>query len=151
MIGNIHPMQRREGFTLIELMLAIAIIAVISGIVIAALNPTRQLASTRNAKRQSDVSTILNAVYQYAIDNQGRMPSNIPTTAMGICRTGSLTCNNGIDLTVLTGAYLVSVPVDPQQPEVGTGTNYFIRRDTNGRLTVSAPGAEDAQNISQTR
>lgn len=143
--------KSRRGFTLIELMLVIGIIAVLSGIVFAALSPTRQLGSTRDAKRRSDVNTILNAVYQYVIDNNN-LPPGIPTTVfLEICRTGAASCNNGVDLDVLTGAYLVAMPMDPHAPEVGTGTNYFIRRDSNGRLTVNAPLVEEADVITQTR
>lgn len=129
----------------------IGIIAVLSGIVFAALSPTRQLGSTRDAKRRSDINTILNAVYQYVID-YNNLPPGIPVgTAREICRTNAASCNNGVDLDVLTGAYLVSMPVDPHAPETGTGTSYFIRRDSNGRLTVNAPLAEEADAITQTR
>lgn len=143
----------RRGFTLIELLLVIGIIAVLAGIVIAALSPTRQLGSARDAKRMSDVNTILNAVYQYSIDNQGRLPPGIPTgsTALEICRTAAASCQNGVDLGVLSGSYLVTVPVDPRAAETGTGTSYFIRRTQGGRLTVEAPLAEERDDISVTR
>ncbi len=56
-----------------------------------------------------------------------------------------------VDLDALSGTYLVAIPIDPQAPEAGTGTSYFIRRDTNGRLTVSAPDAEGDDPITITR
>ena len=136
--------KMRQGFTLIELLLVIGIIAILASIVIVAINPTKQLGDARNAQRRSDVNTILNAVYQYAIDNNGNLPTGIPTSAsQEICVTDS-TCTAGVDLDVLTGAYLVKIPVDPQEPETATGTNYFIIQDSNGRITVSAPGVEPA-------
>jgi len=145
-------MRRRNGFTLIELLLVIGIIAILSTIVIAALSPTRQLASSRDAKRQSDVNTILNAVYQYQIDNLGNPPPGIPTTtALEICRTGATSCQYGVNMNVLSGAYLVTVPLDPRAEATGTGTEYFILRNSNGRLTVSAPLAEEEASISVTR
>ncbi len=141
----------KGGFTLIELMLVMGIIAVLSGIVIAALGPTRQLGFARDAKRQSDVNTILNAVYQYSIDHNGVMPAGIPATGRHeICRTGAADCQ-GADLNALSGSYLVSIPVDPRAPETGTGTSYFIRRENNGRMTVNAPLAEVRNEISVTR
>ena len=147
-----HVTRNRSGFTLIELMLVIGIIAVLSGIVIAALSPTRQLGFARDAKRQSDVNTILSAVYQYSIDNNGTLPGGIPTgTAREICRTAATTCVGGVDLDVLSGSYLVTVPIDPHAPDTGTGTQYFIKRDTRGRLTVNAPQAEVRNEISVTR
>jgi type IV pilus assembly protein PilA len=137
--------SRRLGFTLIELLLVIGIIAILASIVIVAINPTKQLGDARDAQRQSDVNTILNAVYQYAIDNNGTLPSGIPVgSARGICKASATSCVNGVSLRVLTGAYLVSIPADPQAPAAGTGTNYMIMQDTNGRITVSATGEQTA-------
>ena len=142
----------RRGFTLIELLLVIGIIAILASIVIVAINPTKQLGDARDAQRRSDVNTILNAVYQYAIDNNGTLPSGIPaTTAQTICKATAASCVNGVSLRVLTGAYLVSIPTDPQASTTGTGTNYTIVQDANGRITVTAPGAEEAASITVTR
>src|SRR5438552_3332547 len=142
----------RRGFTLIELLLVIGIIAILASIVIVAINPTKQLGQARDAQRRSDVNTILNAVYQYAIDNNGTLPTRIPTgTAKGIGKVNAASCNNGVNLRILTGSYLVSIPADPQAPAAGTGTNYTIVQDANGRITVSAPGAEQTTGIAVTR
>jgi hypothetical protein len=51
---------------------------------------------------------------------------------------------------MLTGSYLVSIPSDPQAAATGTGTRYFIVRDADGRLTVTATGEVTAA-ISVTR
>ena len=144
----------RYGFTLIELLLVIGIIAILASIVIVAINPTKQLGDARNAQRRSDVNTILNAVYQYAIDNNGVLPSTITTTESEICTSTQVvaaTCPNsasGISLNVLTGSYLVDIPADPQATE---GTDYMISQDSQGRVTVSATGEGDAGTISVTR
>jgi prepilin-type N-terminal cleavage/methylation domain-containing protein len=140
----------KAGFTLIELLLVIGIIAILAAIVIVAINPTKQLGDARNAQRRSDVNTVLNAVYQYSIDNNGNLPSAITTTATAICQsTPAAVCTGLINLSVLTGAYLVALPVDPQEAGANS-TNYTIVR-TNGRITVAAPGAEQGATISVTR
>lgn len=146
----------RRGFTLIELLLVIGIIAILASIVIVAINPTKQLGDARDAQRRSDVNTLLNAVYQYAIDNNGTLPGSISTTATEICRAttdpASCIADNGINLRMLSGAYLVSIPADPQAPSTSTGTHYTVRQDSNGRVTVTAWGTEqDTTAISVTR
>jgi prepilin-type N-terminal cleavage/methylation domain-containing protein len=141
----------KKGFTLIELLLVLGIISLLVGVTIAALSPAKQLATSRDAKRQADVNAILSAVYQYLVDEE-RLPPTIPTgTAREICATDSIDCDTAVDLDILTGSYLVRMPRDPQLPDTSTGTNYFIVREYNGRTTVSAPGAEEAENISITR
>lgn len=138
--------QTRRGFTLIELLLVIGIIAILASIVIVAINPTKQLGDARDAQRRSDVNTILNAVYQYAIDNNGSVPAGITGTVDEICKTGGTTVGC-VDLDVLTGSYLVSLPNDPQ---AGTGSTGYTIVETNSRITVAAPLNENAT-ISVTR
>jgi type IV pilus assembly protein PilA len=143
----------RRGFTLIELLLVIGIIAILAAIVIVAINPTKQLGDARNAQRRSDVNTILNAVYQYALDHNGNLPSGIGTTLTEICRSDSPSECGGsyVNLNVLTGSYIVAVPRDPRT-STDTGTTYFIKKDaTTSRVTVTAPSAEQGASISVTR
>ncbi len=141
----------RRGFTLLEILLVVGAIAIIAGIVILAINPSKQLAETRNAQRRVDVNTILNGVYQYAIDNNGTLPASITTTATGVCKTGG-TCTGLIDLSVLTASstYLVSMPIDPTGSTTNS-TGYNISKNANGRVTVAAPSAEQSATISVTR
>jgi type IV pilus assembly protein PilA len=126
------------------MLVVIAIIASLAAIVIAAINPTRMLAQARNTQRRTDLNTIINAVYQYALDNSGSIPSTIPTTSTFICVHNASSCVNGVDLSVLTtGArYLVAIPRDPRASITGTGSRYGIYRDSGGRVIVSAPDAE---------
>jgi len=141
----------KKGFTLIEVLLVIAIIAILAAIVIVAINPTKQLADSRNAQRRADVNTILNAVYQYSVDNSGTVPAAITTTPTAVCSTGG-TCSGLIDLVVLTTneKYLTSLPKDPTGGTVNS-TGYNISKSANGRVTVAAPSAEQGATITVTR
>lgn len=141
----------RSGFTLLEVLLVVALIGILAGIVILAINPGKQVADTNNAQRRVDVNTILNAVYQYAIDNNGVVPTGITAVATDICRTGAV-CTGLIDLSELTASstYLVAIPADPTNSST-TSTGYQIQRTTNNRITVSAPDAENGATINVTR
>ena len=75
----LHTRKYSKGFTLLEILLVVAIISVLAGIVIVAINPAKQLGDARNAQRRADVATILSAVYQYIIDHGGTVPATINT------------------------------------------------------------------------
>ncbi len=155
---------KNKGFTLLEVLLVIAIIAILAAIVIVAINPAKQLAEARNAQRRADVQTILNAVYQYTIDNNGNLPSDAPAVtavATEICRTGIVdaTCLTDAltNLKVLTTGekYVTSLPIDPScaiaAPCAANGIGYRILKTANGRITVSAPNAELTATVSVTK
>jgi len=94
----------------------------------------------RDAQRRSDVNTILNAIYQYAIDHNGNWPASLPSTMTPICR-GKVRCH-GVSLGVLIDTYLVTIPADPTAA-TATYAGYSIVLDpTNQRITVSAPARE---------
>ncbi len=145
-----------KGFTLLEILLVVAAIGILAAIVIVAINPNKQLGDTRNTERQADVTTILNAVYQYAIDNNGVLPSGITTTTTEICiaNTATTTCTTGslapLNELVWGEKYLTSIPIEPQKTNVN-GVGYMIRKTANGRVTVDAQFEEQGKTITVTR
>jgi len=154
--------SRQAGFTLLEILLVVAAIAILAGIVIVAINPTKQLGDTRNAQRHSDANTIINAIYQYTID-EGSLPSGIDAVAgtsqvLGTAASGcDSTC--GADTTVaacldlssdLAPDYIVDIPMDPSEG-VATNTDYYVNAAGNGRLTVGVCDPEQGAVIEITR
>lgn len=121
-----------QGFTLIELMVVIGIIAILAAVVIVAVNPARQFASARDRARQSDIYAITNAIYQYSVENNGQLPAGITTTPTEL-GTG------GLDLSGdLVPTYIADIPVDPDSANCDpAGTCYEIFL-SNGRLVASA-------------
>jgi prepilin-type N-terminal cleavage/methylation domain-containing protein len=148
----------KRGFTLLEILLVVAAIGILAGIVILAINPGKQLGDTRNAQRKADVNTLLNATYQYTIDN-GVAPATIASSTCAtvatneICATGAASCTGLIDLSALTNSqkYIVSMPTDPSGATTTNGTGYRIAKNGNNRITVCAPGAESGATVSVTR
>jgi prepilin-type N-terminal cleavage/methylation domain-containing protein len=151
--------KNSQGFTLLEILLVVAIIAILAIIVIFAINPGRQLAQARNSQRRVAVNTILNAVYQYALDHQGDFPDTIPAAenvdsclynaSHEICQTGASFCDVSLDTLTESGTYLISVPVDPSGTvnQGSDGNGYLIQKDSNNRLAVCAPKAELGETI----
>lgn len=156
-MGYIHRKHVERGFTLIEMLLVVAIIAILAGIVILAINPAKQLGDGRNAQRKADVNTILNAVYQYTIDNAS-LPSGVSTAQKEICvgNTATTTCTGAspalttLNELIWSEKYLAALPVDPQATTTN-GTGYYISKSANGRVTVKALAAENSATITVTR
>ena len=140
--------KRYSGFTLIELLVVIGILGILLAIVLIAINPARQFAQANNTARESDVNTILNAIHQFAADNKGKLPANMPAKgAAAVLIEGT----GGADIcSDISPTYVAQLPTDPSLnvPAVGDctvktyNTGYQVSVDNSGRVTVSAPSAE---------
>lgn len=135
--------KKLEGFTLIEILVVVALIAILAAITYIAINPAKNFADARNTQRQSDVREILSAITQF--QGQGNTVSSL-----GSVPTCPAVANIGTDnvnlATNLVPEYIVAIPKDPL---VGTDANtgYTICQETGGRVTVNAPSAENSKTI----
>ena len=152
--------DKSRGFTLIEILIVIGIIAVLAAVVLVAINPARQFKLARDSQRVSNVTAILNAVGQDIAEHRGTFYCG--TTTQQIPGTSTLMTNDysitpKFDIAdCLVPNYISSLPFDPSKPGAGYiengayNTEYKIFQDTNGRITVSSIG-EITESISVTR
>jgi prepilin-type N-terminal cleavage/methylation domain-containing protein len=155
--------KRRSGFTLLELLISIAVIGILAAIVIIAINPQQQLANAEDVKRVAHLNAILKAVNQFQIA-EGRLPQVGGVEAIlvesnpaskEICRYDS--SNVFYAFCGLSGyryvgeivpKYIAALPIDPDHDPADTwGTDYHIWKDDSGRITVSAPLYNDGKGI----
>lgn len=143
----------KKGFTLIEILVVIALIAILAAVTIVALNPTKAFQDARNSTRSSDVNAILNAVTQY-ISEQGNTLSGLGVTAtcdgtppsQTIIKTGTATSGE-VNLSSLVPTYVAGLPTDPSLTTAGASTGYTICITSGTRIRVAAPSAEGGKTI----
>ena len=139
-------MNKNKGFTLIELLVVIGILAILTAVVLVAVNPGRQLAQARNTARAADVNAILTAITAENADPDST--TTIP--AIQDCATGAVDiyADNtavapNVDLSILTPVYIAALPEDPSDTAALGTTGYTICTDATGiRYTVCSATIE---------
>jgi prepilin-type N-terminal cleavage/methylation domain-containing protein len=157
-----NKIKKQKGFTLIEILVVIGIIAILAAVVLVAINPARQFAQARNSQRVSNVNAILNAIGQKMADCKGKFDASTtecPTSPVCPTLTPGTPYNifsaaggvGDINLSCLVPTYISILPSDPKTA-TGNDTGYDVIVDsTTFRTTVSAPDAELGETISVTR
>ena len=145
-LNQMKKLNKRKGFTLIEILVVIGIIAILAAIVIIAINPAKQFAQARNTQRQAGVNTILNAIGQRLADNKGQflatttcnaLPINTPESP--IHDAGTTMVSGIINLSCLAPTYVAALPTDPDSTIVAPDIGYTVSVNGTGRVTVCAP------------
>jgi prepilin-type N-terminal cleavage/methylation domain-containing protein len=148
----------QKGFTLLELLIVMALIAILVGIVLAALNPARQFANARNAVRSEHLNSIMNGITSNMTEHAGSF-----SCAAGTIPSSATDMKNGVGGYDIAGClvtnYLTTMPFDPSASgahytsNADYDTKYNISMNANGNITLAVPVAdqENGTAISLTR
>jgi type II secretion system protein G len=136
-VSKTSPREAERGFTLIELMIVVAIIAILAGILIPNFVNARSQAQT--AACESNLRAIATALELYYADNQ------VYPTASGAAVQPTLLTANGI-------AYLNNTPKDPAA-QTGTATYSLTTVNASagsaGGYTIVCPGVHPGSTLAK--
>ncbi|MBP9801999.1 type II secretion system protein [Patescibacteria group bacterium] len=142
-----------SGFTLIELMIVIALIALLGASVLVAVDPARRIGEARNAVRASDAESIKNAL-DYYVGEYHSLPvalaskadnTNYMIAAAGDTSGSTVSCEAVGDIVkvdITNGAsnlfnFIPTIPIDPEQSSPYTnGSGYYCKKQGNKIIDI---------------
>lgn len=151
----LNTQKTKKGFTLIEILVVIALIAILAAVTIVALNPGKAFQDARNSTRSSDVNAILNAITQYTSEQGNSLGGlGITATCGGTPASQTIldagTAGSGqVLLSALVPTYVAALPTDPSiaTPSSSDSTGYTVCITSGTRVRVAAPSAEGGKTI----
>ena len=104
-----------RGFTLIELIVVIAVIGILASVIVILINPTKIMGNARNAGRASDLRQLADALERYNARN-GSYP--ISPTWCGALGSNWTSCGSDWIPGLVASGEIKKLPQDPRVGEV---------------------------------
>jgi prepilin-type N-terminal cleavage/methylation domain-containing protein len=161
-------MKTKKGFTLLELLIVIGILAILSTTVVLVINPAQLLKKARDSQRISDLNTLKTAIAFYVTETSSPSIGDTSTTYSDVaavsCDGKTAGTNNGVFTTdsngwvpinfdgMTGGSPIGSLPADPNPTSatanparyytylVGSTTNYTFLLTANMESTYYTTG-----------
>ena len=160
-------MDKVKEFSIVEILVTVALIAILTALTFFAINPEYGFAQTRNAQRLTDITKIMDAVTNYnsvqgnsfktlisVPEGNTEIPTCITNTdssiyieQMAYIGTGPGNVNLRAKLIPL---YIASIPMDPKGG-TESNTGYKICKTDSGRVQINASFAENDKIITLKR
>jgi prepilin-type N-terminal cleavage/methylation domain-containing protein len=143
--------MKRKGFTLIELIIVIAIIALLAAATFVAVDPAKRIGEARDAQRWQDITAVADAYMKYVVDNTGSYVTSTTdgttywianaagqTSAPSTCAGTSTVPTLFVDLHgLISSGYIGDIPDDPGGTDNGS-SDYYFYKDSTGKVIVGA-------------
>ena len=151
--------MREKRFLFLELLIIVGVTAFLVSAFFVLEDPKGKFAGSRNDRRWTDVSLILDAVSKYTENNNGEIPSGIDESPVTLQIIGSRSFGCGIKCKEINGeeacldlsgslvdGYIKSIPFDPLSVSEDF-TKYYINRLSDGRIELGACEGEAGARI----
>lgn len=160
-----HITHHQKGFTLVELIVVMAILSILLALVLVAINPKKRIDQANDTQRMSDVNNILNAISQYNADKKklpAALDGNVWTSSNKLflktnspqhAAASTSLCNDLVG-TLGSAGYIAQMPVDKGGSSAGTWTDcnnfstgtpgYRLWKNDNQSITVETTLSESA-------
>lgn len=142
------------GFNLIQLVIVVAVLALLTAVVFLNEDPLVRVGKARDAQRLQEVQSIVKAIELYGVD-QHSLPTDFTSTNISLgeilvlCSSSGTASCDGVARECLVVSdpdflkYLNTLPVDPEKTDA-TDTGYYITRTASNALKVGACSSYDA-------